>query len=122
MPERKLLDQVSDVARLRHLSLRTEETGPQLEAIIITVMVLEMKAPASEDRRQKSGVRRWDCPAVNGRVLWANLHLVFWSRLRRLMCGSVSDLPKDGHQNFWGYAPRLHSMRSISTHSNVECL
>ena len=24
MPERKLLDQVSDVARLRHLSLRTE--------------------------------------------------------------------------------------------------
>jgi len=26
MPERKLLDQVSDVARLRHLSLRTEET------------------------------------------------------------------------------------------------
>src|SRR5205807_8749334 len=26
MPERKLLDQVSDVARLRHLSLRTEDT------------------------------------------------------------------------------------------------
>src|SRR5437870_1324495 len=26
MAERKLLDQVSDVARLRHLSLRTEET------------------------------------------------------------------------------------------------
>jgi hypothetical protein len=26
MPERKLLDQVSDVARLRHLSLRTEQT------------------------------------------------------------------------------------------------
>ncbi|MDX6614149.1 MAG: hypothetical protein QOD75_3335 [Blastocatellia bacterium] len=26
MPERRLLDQVSDVARLRHLSLRTEET------------------------------------------------------------------------------------------------
>jgi hypothetical protein len=26
MPERKLLDQVSDVARLRHLSLRSEET------------------------------------------------------------------------------------------------
>lgn len=26
MPERKLLDQVSDVARLRHLSLRTEKT------------------------------------------------------------------------------------------------
>ena len=26
MPERKLLDRVSDVARLRHLSLRTEET------------------------------------------------------------------------------------------------
>src|SRR6266536_3679322 len=25
MPERKLLDQVSDVARLRHLSLRTEQ-------------------------------------------------------------------------------------------------
>ena len=45
MLERKLLDQVSDVARLRHLSLRTEETGPELEAIIITVMVLEMKAP-----------------------------------------------------------------------------
>jgi len=31
MPERKLLDQVSDVARLRHWSLRTEETGPQLD-------------------------------------------------------------------------------------------
>jgi hypothetical protein len=31
MPERKLLDQVSDVARLRHLSLRTEETRPQLD-------------------------------------------------------------------------------------------
>jgi len=45
MPGRKLLDQVSDVARLRHLSLRTEETGPQLEAIIITVMVLEMNLP-----------------------------------------------------------------------------
>ena len=26
MPERKLLDRVSDIARLRHLSLRTEET------------------------------------------------------------------------------------------------
>src|SRR5712672_1769235 len=26
MPERKLLDRVSDVARLKHLSLRTEET------------------------------------------------------------------------------------------------
>jgi site-specific recombinase XerD len=26
MAERKLLDQVSDIARLRHLSLRTEET------------------------------------------------------------------------------------------------
>jgi hypothetical protein len=26
MPERKLLDQVSDVARLRHLRLETEET------------------------------------------------------------------------------------------------
>ena len=26
MPERKLLDQVSDLARLRHLSLRTEDT------------------------------------------------------------------------------------------------
>ena len=49
MPERKLLDQVSDVARLRHLSLRTEETRPQLEAIIITVMVLEMKAPHGRD-------------------------------------------------------------------------
>jgi len=49
MPERKLLDQVSDVARLRHLSLRTEEAGPQLEAIIITVMVLEMKAPHGRD-------------------------------------------------------------------------
>jgi len=45
MPERKLLDQVSDVARLRHLSLRIEETRPRLEAIIITVMVLEMKVP-----------------------------------------------------------------------------
>ena len=49
MPERKLLDQVSDVARLRHLSLRTEETRPQLEAIIITVMVLEMKVPHWRD-------------------------------------------------------------------------
>ena len=26
MPKRKLLDQVSDIARFRHLSLRTEET------------------------------------------------------------------------------------------------
>ena len=49
MLERKLLDQVSDVARLRHLSLRTEETRPQLEAIIITVMVLEMKVPHVRD-------------------------------------------------------------------------
>jgi hypothetical protein len=49
MPERKLLDHVSDVARLRHLSLRTEKTGPQSEAIIITVMVLETKAPQGRD-------------------------------------------------------------------------
>ena len=49
MPERKLLDQVTDVARLRPLSLRTEETGPELEAIIITVMMLEMKAPHGRD-------------------------------------------------------------------------
>ena len=49
MPERKLLDQISDVARLRHLSLRTEETMPQLETIIITVMVLEMKVPHGRD-------------------------------------------------------------------------
>ena len=41
MPERRLLDHVSGVARLRQLSLRTEETGPELEAILITVMVLE---------------------------------------------------------------------------------
>jgi hypothetical protein len=61
-----------------------------LEAIIITVMVLEMKALTSEAGSQKSGVRRWDGPAVNGRVLWANWHLVFWSRLRRLMCGRLS--------------------------------
>ena len=49
MLERKLLYEVSDVARLRHLSLRTEETRLQLEAIIITVMVLEMKAPHGRD-------------------------------------------------------------------------
>jgi hypothetical protein len=54
MPGRKLLDQVSDVARLRHLSLSTEEAGPQLEAIIITVMVLEMKVLTSEAGSQKS--------------------------------------------------------------------
>jgi len=48
MPERRLLDQVSDAARLRHLSLRTEETRPELGAII-TVMVLEMKAPHGRD-------------------------------------------------------------------------
>ncbi len=53
MPERKLLDQISDVARLRHLSLRTEETWPQLEAIIITVIVLEMKVLTSEAGSQK---------------------------------------------------------------------
>ena len=49
MPQRKLLDQVSDVVRLRHLSLRTEETRPELEAIIITVMVLEIKLPHGRD-------------------------------------------------------------------------
>ena len=36
--------------------------------------------------------------------------------------GSVSDLPKDGHQDFWGYAPRLHSMRSISTISGSSSM
>jgi hypothetical protein len=36
MPERKLLDQVSDVARLRHLSLRTEKhTAVGLELCIV---------------------------------------------------------------------------------------
>jgi hypothetical protein len=44
------------------------------EAIIITVMVLEMKAP-------------------HGRDLIA-LRTLTSSRLRRLMCGSVSDLPR----------------------------
>ncbi len=60
MPERKLLDQVSDVARLRPLNLRTEETRPQLEVIIITVMVLEdeganIRSRKSEVRSQKVG-------------------------------------------------------------------
>jgi hypothetical protein len=71
-------------------------------------MVLEMKALTSEAGSQKS--ESWDGPAVNGRVLWANLPLVFWSRLRRLMCGSVSDLPRGFRFSFGAAPPNIRGV------------
>ena len=87
-------------------------------AIIITVMVLEMKAPRGPGLAALRSLIPvvlsyvlsfvflgiyWSnhhhllqvVQHVNGRVLWANLHLVFWSRLRRQLSGFARQVLQD---------------------------
>jgi uncharacterized membrane protein len=85
-------------------SSRLEAFSDGVIAIIITIMVLELKVPHGEDLRALIPVIPvffsyvlsfvyvgiyWNnhhhllhaCPEVSGRILWANLHLLFWLSL-----------------------------------------
>ncbi len=83
---------------------RLEAFSDGVFAIIITIMVLDLRAPASADPRALILLAPiffsytlsfvfvaiyWNnhhhmlqaCKQVDGRVLWANLHLLFWLSL-----------------------------------------
>jgi uncharacterized membrane protein len=83
---------------------RLEAFSDGVLAIVITIMVLEMEAPATADWRALAEARHvflayvlsfvylgiyWNnhhhllhaAKRVNGRILWANLHLLFWLSL-----------------------------------------
>ena len=85
-------------------SNRVEAFSDGVFAIIITIMVLELKVPHASDLSVLKPLLPvflsyvlsflylgiyWNnhhhllkaCPRVNGRILWANLHLLFWLSL-----------------------------------------
>ena len=109
MPERKLLDQVSDVARLRHLSLRTEETRPQLAIIITKLQGLRPASPfdainIDHQRLILHGTSLPDSRAgpavINGPLNKSRAHLVSFVRFET--CSF----------RIWGVAPKLTQLLS----------
>jgi uncharacterized membrane protein len=83
---------------------RTEAFSDGVIAIIITIMVLELKVPHGEDFQTLSSLSSvflsyilsfiyigiyWNnhhhmlhtCKSISGSILWANLHLLFWLSL-----------------------------------------
>ena len=98
---------------------RLEAFSDGVIAIIITIMVLEMKVPHGEELSALQplvpvflsyvlsfiyvGIY-WNnhhhmlhaCTRVSGRVLWANLHLLFWLSLLPFATGWMGDEPTSG--------------------------
>ena len=93
---------------------RLEAFSDGVIAIIITIMVLEMKVPHGEDFRALAPVAPvfvayalsfvyvgiyWNnhhhlqhtCATVNGGILWANLHLMFWLSLIPFVTGWLGE-------------------------------
>src|SRR6266550_1545111 len=71
---------------------RLEAFSDGVIAVIITIMVLELKAPHGTDLAALAPV----APALHtdGRVLWANLHLLFWLSLVPFTTGWVGEYPR----------------------------
>ena len=95
-------------------SNRVEAFSDGVFAIIITIMVLELKVPHGSDWPALKPLLPvflsyvlsflylgiyWNnhhhllkaCPRVNGRILWANLHLLFWLSLFPFVTGWMGE-------------------------------
>jgi uncharacterized membrane protein len=95
-------------------SNRVEAFSDGVFAIIITIMVLELKVPHGSDLSALKPLLPvflsyvlsflylgiyWNnhhhllkaCPRVNGRILWANLHLLFWLSLFPFVTGWMGE-------------------------------
>ncbi|MDP9148888.1 MAG: TMEM175 family protein [Myxococcota bacterium] len=95
---------------------RLEAFSDGVIAVIITIMVLELKVPHGEDLAALAGLLPslltyavsfvfvgiyWNnhhhmlhaAAKINGRVLWANLHLLFWLSLVPFVTGWVAERP-----------------------------
>jgi uncharacterized membrane protein len=95
-------------------SNRVEAFSDGVFAIIITIMVLELKVPHGSDLAALTPLLPvflsyvlsflylgiyWNnhhhllkaCPRVNGRILWANLHLLFWLSLFPFVTGWMGE-------------------------------
>lgn len=93
---------------------RLEAFSDGMLAIFITIMVLEMKAPHGADLASLGAVWPvflsyvlsfvylgiyWNnhhhlfhaCESINGKVLWANLHLLFWLSLTPFVTGWMGE-------------------------------
>src|SRR5438046_7060105 len=96
---------------------RLEAFSDGVIAVIITIMVLELKAPHGTDLAALAPVAPalltyvlsfvyvgiyWNnhhhmlhaAQHIDGRVLWANLHLLFWLSLVPFTPGSVGEYPR----------------------------
>ena len=97
---------------------RLEAFSDGVIAILITIMVLELKAPAGTDLRALSAIAPtlgayllsfvllgiyWNnhhhmlhaTERINGAVLWANLHLLFWLSLVTFATSWIGEHPAD---------------------------
>ena len=66
---------------------RLETFSDGVIAIIITIMVLEMKAPHSADLWNNHHHLLHATQRINGQIMWANLHLLFWLSLVPFVTG-----------------------------------
>src|ERR1017187_10430570 len=85
---------------------RLEAFSDGVLAIIITIMVLEIKVPRGSDPAALSFVYigiYWNnhhhmlhaTRRINGPIMWANLHLLFWLSLVPIVTGWVGENPLD---------------------------